>query len=136
MRIHQQGGGKKCAASPLPGLPDRGRGLAPELADLAAAEWLRGDRPSWSTGRGRARFRMAYDTPMRRETRRRCRELGVAIDMIEGFLPEPETDIAAFRAALEIRRLAGRAVGQCPGCATPTFQRLRENFTAFCDLAG
>ena len=107
----------------------------PELADLAAANGCGAIAIMVHPAEGVPDFGMAYDTPMRRETRRRCRELGVAIDMIEGFLLKPETDIAAFRAALESGAwLGARSVNVL--LRDPDVQRLRENFTAFCDLAG
>ncbi|HEX4504754.1 MAG TPA: sugar phosphate isomerase/epimerase, partial [Alphaproteobacteria bacterium] len=73
----------------------------PELAELAAANGLGLIGIMVHPVAGVPDFGMASDTPMRRETRQRCRELGVAIELIEGFLLTPQTDVAGFRTSLE-----------------------------------
>jgi sugar phosphate isomerase/epimerase len=107
----------------------------PELATLAAANGLGLIAIMVHPADGVPDFGMAAETPMRRETRGRCHDLGVAIDMIEGFLLKPETDCADFRASLESGAwLEARCVNVL--LRDPDISRLRENFAAFCDLAG
>jgi sugar phosphate isomerase/epimerase len=78
---------------------------------------------------------MASDTPTRRNTRQRCHALGVAIDMIEGFLLTPETDVAGYRASLESGAwLEAHRVNVL--LRDPDLARLGDNLAAFCDLAG
>lgn len=107
----------------------------PELATLAAANGLGLIAIMVHPADGVPDFGMAAETPMRRETRRRCHDLGVAIDMIEGFLLKPETDCADFRASFESGAwLEARCVNVLLRDAD--ISRLRDNFAAFCDLAG
>ena len=106
----------------------------PELAELAAANGCAAIAIMVHPADGVPDFGMAADTAMRRETRRRCRDLGIGVDMIEGFLLKPETDISAFRASLD----SGAWLEA--GCANvllrdPDLTRLAENFAGFCDLA-
>jgi len=106
----------------------------PELAELAAANALESIAIMVHPVAGVPDFGMASDTPMRRDTRRRCRELGVAIDMVEGFLLTPETDVAGFRASLESGAwLGARRVNVL--LRDPDLPRLGDNLSAFCDLA-
>ncbi|HEX4505637.1 MAG TPA: TIM barrel protein, partial [Alphaproteobacteria bacterium] len=80
-------------------------------------------------------FGMASDTPMRRETRQRCRDLGIAIELIEGFLLTPETDVAGFRGSLESGAwLEARSVNII--LRDPDLARLAHNLAAACELAG
>jgi sugar phosphate isomerase/epimerase len=106
----------------------------PELATLAAANGLELIAIMVYPVEGVPDFGMASDTPMRRETRQRCRDLGVAIDMIEGFLLTPETDVSAFRASLES---GAWLEAQCVNILLrdPDLSRLGDNLSAFCDLA-
>ena len=106
----------------------------PDLAELAAANACESIAILVHPADGVPDFGMARDTPTRRETRNRCRDLGIAIDMIEGFLLKPETDIAAFRPSFE----SGAWLGT--GCANvllrdPDPVRLRDNFAAVCAMA-
>lgn len=72
-----------------------------ELARLAAENGCRRIAVMVHPAQGVPDFSLATDTPMRRETRTVCRDLGVAIDLIEGFLIGPETDIEQFRSSLD-----------------------------------
>src|SRR6204780_4913586 len=73
----------------------------PELAELAAENGCQSISFMVHPVPGVPDFDMARDTPMRRETKRRCAELGIGIDMVEGFLLTPETNVAAFRPSLD-----------------------------------
>lgn len=73
----------------------------PELAELAAANGCASISFMVHPVEGVPDFGMDRDTPMRRETRARCTDLGIGIDMVEGFLLTPETDVAGFRPSLE-----------------------------------
>ncbi len=107
----------------------------PELAALAAANGLALIAIMAHPVAGVPDFGMASDTPTRRETRQRCRELGVAIDMTEGFLLTPDTDVTGFRAALEASAwLEARRVNVL--LRDPDLGRLADNLSAFCGLAG
>jgi sugar phosphate isomerase/epimerase len=106
----------------------------PELADLAAANGCQAISFMVHPVAGVPDFGMAGDTPMRRETRRRCTDLGIVIDMVEGFLLTAETDVAAFRPSLESAAWLGA------GCANILLRdddiaRLTDNFAAFCNMA-
>lgn len=46
-------------------------------------------------------YDLLRDTKMRRETRKRCLDLGIKVDSADGFILQPETDPEAFRGALE-----------------------------------
>jgi sugar phosphate isomerase/epimerase len=106
----------------------------PELAELAAANSCQAIGILVHPAPGVPDFGMASDTTMRRDTRARSRDLGIRIDMIEGFLLTPEVDVASFEASLE----SGAWLEA--GCANvllrdPDLTRLKDNFTRFCDLA-
>jgi sugar phosphate isomerase/epimerase len=107
----------------------------PELAALAAVNGLGLIAIMVHPADGVPEFGMASDTPMRRDTRQRCRDLGVRIDMIEGFLLKPDTDVAAFRASLES---GAWLEAQCVNVLLrdPDLDRLGDTLSAFCDLAG
>ena len=107
----------------------------PELTRLASANGLDLMAIMVHPAEGVPDFGMASDTPMRRETRQLCRNLGVAIDMTEGFLLKPDTDCADFVASLE----SSAWLGAC--CVNvllrdPEVTRLADNFAVFCDFAG
>jgi sugar phosphate isomerase/epimerase len=106
----------------------------PELAALAAANGCQSISFMVHPVAGVPDFDMVGDTPMRRETRRRCADLGIAIDMVEGFLLTADTDIAAFRPSLDSTAWLGA------GCANLILRdedipRLTANFAAFCEMA-
>jgi sugar phosphate isomerase/epimerase len=106
----------------------------PELAELAAANGCQSISFMVHPVVGVPDFDMARDTPMRRETRRHCAELGIGIDMVEGFVLTPETDVAAFRPSLD------SAAWLDAGCANVILRdedipRLTANFAAFCEMA-
>jgi sugar phosphate isomerase/epimerase len=107
----------------------------PELAGLAADNGLGLIAIMVHPVVGVPDFGMASDTPMRRDTKRRCGELGVGIDMIEGFLLTPDTDVAGFGASLESGAWLG---ARCVNILLrdPDLNRLGDNLSAFCDLAG
>ena len=107
----------------------------PELAALAAANGLSLIAIMVHPADGIPDFGLASDTSMRRNTRRRCRDLGVKIDMIEGFLLKPDTDIAGFRASLES---GAWLEAQCVNVLLrdPDLSRLGDNLSAFCNLVG
>jgi sugar phosphate isomerase/epimerase len=106
----------------------------PELAALAAANGCALIAIVVHPAPGVPDFGMASDSPMRRETQRRCRALGVGIDMIEGFLLTPDTDVAAFRPSLESGAwLEARSANVL--LRDDDQARLLDNFAAFCDLA-
>src|SRR6185312_14420734 len=76
----------------------------PELAQLAAANGLGLIGIMVHPVAGVPDFGMASDTPMRRQQEaldQRCRDLGVTIELIEGFLLTPDTDVAGFRGSFE-----------------------------------
>ena len=107
----------------------------PELAQLAAENGLGLIGIMVHPVAGVPDFGMATDTPMRRETQQRCRALGVAIELIEGFLLTPETDVAVFRASLESGAwLEARSVNII--LRDPDLARLADNLAAACELAG
>jgi sugar phosphate isomerase/epimerase len=107
----------------------------PELAGLAAANGCQSISFMVHPVAGVPDFDMAGDTPIRRETRRRCAGLGIGIDMVEGFVLTPETDVAAFRPSLDSAAWLGA------GCANVILRdedmgRLTANFAVFCEMAG
>jgi sugar phosphate isomerase/epimerase len=106
----------------------------PELAALAADNGLNLIAIMGHPAAGVPDFGMASDTPMRRATRRRCRELGVTVDMIEGFLLTPDTDVPDFRAALESGAWLGARRANVL-LRDPDNARLSDNLAAFCALA-
>jgi sugar phosphate isomerase/epimerase len=106
----------------------------PELAELAAANGCQSVSFMIHPVAGVPDFTMVGDTPMRREANRRCAELGIGIDMVEGFLLTPETDVAVFRPSLESAGWLGA------GCANILLRdddtaRLTDNLAAFCEMA-
>jgi len=105
----------------------------PELAQLATDNGLGLIGIMVHPVAGVPDFGMASDTPMRRETRRRCGDLGVAIELIEGFLLTPETDVAAFRPSFESGAwLAARSVNVL--MRDPDLARLADHLAACCEL--
>lgn len=75
------------------------------------------------------------DTPLIRETARRLQDTGIALLDIEIFRIKPDTKVADFRAAMETgARLGARHA--TVGGQDEDFQRLVDNFTALCELAG
>lgn len=107
----------------------------PELASLAAANGCESISIMVQPAPGVPDYGMNADTPMRHETVNRCRDLGIAIDMVEGFFLTPETDCIAYRASLESAgRLGARSANVLLRDADRS--RLRNNFSVFCDLAG
>jgi sugar phosphate isomerase/epimerase len=107
----------------------------PQLAELAAANGLGLIGIMVHPVPGVPDFGMSSDTPMRRETRQRCRDLGVTIELIEGFLLTPETDVAGFRASFESGAwLEARSVNVL--MRDPDLARLADNLAAACELAG
>jgi len=106
----------------------------PELAVMAAANGCGLISFLVHPADGVPDFGMDRDTPMRRETRGRCRDLGVAIDMVEGFLLKPETSIATFRPSFESSAwLGARSVNVL--LRDDQLPRLSERFAEFCDEA-
>ena len=106
----------------------------PELAVMAAANGCGLISFLVHPADGVPDFGMDRDTPTRRETRGRCRDLGVAIDMVEGFLLKPETSIAAFRPSLESSAwLGARSVNVL--LRDDDLSRLADRFAEFCDEA-
>jgi sugar phosphate isomerase/epimerase len=106
----------------------------PDLATLAAANGCESISILVHPAPGVPDHGMNADTPVRRETVSLCRDLGIAIDMVEGFFLTPETDCAAYRASLESGGwLGARSVNVLLRDADRS--RLRDNFSVFCDLA-
>lgn len=77
---------------------------------------------------------MIGDTPMRRETKRLCRDLGVAIHLVEVFMVYGRTEIAAYRPALESAAELGAKVANV-GCMDRDRGRFHQKFAQFCELA-
>ena len=107
----------------------------PELAGLAAANGCQSISFMVHPVQGVPDFGMNSDTPMRRETRQRCAQLGIGVDMVEGFLLTPEVDIAAFAASLESAAWLGAKSANVV-LRDSDENHLAESFTAFRDLAG
>ncbi len=106
----------------------------PELATLAAANGCESISIMIHPAPGVPDHGMNANTPTRRETLRRCRDLGIAIDMVEGFFLTPETDLATYRSALDSGgRLGARSANVL--LRDTDRSRLRDRFTAFCDMA-
>ena len=106
----------------------------PELATLAAANGCQSISFMVHPVQGVPDFGMNADTPMRRETKQRCADLGISVDMVEGFLLTPDVDVAAFGPSLESAAWLGA------GSANVVLRdseeaRLEESFTEFRDLA-
>jgi sugar phosphate isomerase/epimerase len=105
----------------------------PELATLAAANGCESISIMVHPAPGVPDYGMNANTPMRRETLNRCRDLGIAIDMVEGFFLTPEIDVATYRPSLGSGgALGARSVNVLLRDADRL--RLRDNFAAFCDL--
>jgi sugar phosphate isomerase/epimerase len=68
------------------------------------------------------------DQEARRETLRRCKDLGVAVDMIEGFELNPGTDVRAFAPLL--------ATGQALGAKIANVVLRGDDLGEMADLAG
>ncbi|HLG88758.1 MAG TPA: TIM barrel protein [Alphaproteobacteria bacterium] len=106
----------------------------PDLARLAAANGCASISFMVHPVEGVPDFGMDRDTPMRRETRARCKDLGIGIDMVEGFLLTPETDVARFRPSLESAAWLGSK------CINAVFRdtdigRLADRFAQLADEA-
>lgn len=106
----------------------------PELAALAADNGCQSISFMVHPVVGVPDFGMIGDTAMRRETRQRCADLGIGIDMVEGFLLNTDTDVTAFHPALES---AGWLGASCVNILLRDNDeaRLADNFAAFCDMA-
>ena len=77
---------------------------------------------------------MVGDTPLVRETARRLGDTGMRVLDVEIFRLAPQTDVAAYRAALETAARLGAREALVAG-NDPDEDRLTERFAAFCDLA-
>jgi len=83
------------------------------------------DRPNWG---------LVGDTEMRRDTGRRCRELGVGVDILESFYIRPDCSIPALRPAFESGAwLGARRVVMVT--QDEDAHRLTDNAGRFCDVA-
>ena len=120
---------------------------APQLAAIAAANGLQ-SISVFTHPVGGGQHDLVGDTPTRRETRHRCRELGVQVLMVDGLNVSAfatDAQIDALEAALESAAWLGarqvntitftspeerRAIGQ-----TELEQRLLDRFHRFCDIA-
>jgi sugar phosphate isomerase/epimerase len=106
----------------------------PELATLAAANGCKSISILVHPSPGVPDYGMNIVGPTRRETLDRCRDLGIAIDMVEGFFLTPETDVGAYRASLEAAGMLGaRSANALLRDADRS--RLADNLTAFCKMA-
>jgi len=106
----------------------------PELAVLAAENGCRSISFMIHPVPGVPDFDMAWDTPMRRDTKRRCAELGIGIDMVEGFLLTPDTNVAAFQPSLESAAWLGAGRANVL-LRDDDILRLTANLAAFCEMA-
>jgi sugar phosphate isomerase/epimerase len=105
----------------------------PELAQLAADNALGLIGIMVHPVAGVPDFGMESDTPMRRETRQRCSDLEVAVELVEGFLLTPETDVAAFRPSFESGAwLGARTVNVL--MRDPDLARLAGNLATCCEF--
>ena len=77
---------------------------------------------------------MVGDTPMVRETRRTLEDTGIDALDIEIFRLRPDTDVAAYRPALETGARLGAREALVAGNDGDE-ARLTDNFGQFCDLA-
>jgi sugar phosphate isomerase/epimerase len=105
----------------------------PELAKLAAANGCESISIMIHPARGVPDYGMNTDTPMRRETLNRCRDLGIAIDMVEGFFLTPETEVAGYRASLEAAGVLDARSANILLRDTDR-SRLSDNLTSFCEM--
>lgn len=79
-------------------------------------------------------FDLLGDTVARRETRRRCNDLGIRLDMIEAFNIHADTDCASFRPALESGRYLGNdIINLLP--RDESEDRVAEGFLRACEMA-
>jgi sugar phosphate isomerase/epimerase len=106
----------------------------PELATLAAVNGCQSISFMVHPVQGVPDFGMASDTPMRRETKQRCADLGVTVDMIEGFLLTPDVDVSAFGPSLESAAWLGARSANVV-LRDSDESHLAASFTAFRDLA-
>ena len=106
----------------------------PELATLAAANGCQSISFMAHPVQGVPDFGMNSDTPMRRETRQRCADLGVTVDMVEGFLLTPDVDVMAFAPSLDSAAWLGARSANVV-LRDSDEARLMASFTAFRDLA-
>jgi sugar phosphate isomerase/epimerase len=107
----------------------------PELATLGAANGCASISIMIHPAPGVPDYGMNADTPMRRETLKTCRDLGVSIDMVEGFFLTPETDIAGYRSSLESAGILGARSVNVLARDTDR-SRLGDRLSAFSRLAG
>jgi sugar phosphate isomerase/epimerase len=77
---------------------------------------------------------MIGDTPMRRETKRLSRDLGVDIHLVEVFMVFGRTEIESYRPALESAAELGARVANV-GCMDRDRNRFHQKFAQFCELA-
>ncbi len=106
----------------------------PELATLAAANGCESISIMVHPAPGVPDYGMNSATPMRRETLKRCRDLGVSIDTVEGFFLTPETDIAGYRSSLESAGVLGARSVNVLARETDR-SRLGDRLSAFSRLA-
>ena len=106
----------------------------PELASLAATNGCQSISFMVHPVQGVPDFGMSSDTPMRRETKQFCTELGIGVDMVEGFLLTPDVDVAAFGPSLESAAWLGARSANVV-LRDSDESRLKASFTAFRDLA-
>ena len=106
----------------------------PELAVLAAENGCRSISFMVHPVSGVPDFDMARDTPMRRDTKRRCAELGIGIDMVEGFLLTPDTNVTTFQSSLESAGWLGASRANVL-LRDDDVPRLTANLTAFSEMA-
>ncbi|HTJ65567.1 MAG TPA: hypothetical protein VL899_17325 [Alphaproteobacteria bacterium] len=105
----------------------------PELATLAAANGCESISILVHPAPGVPDYGMNADTPTRRQTLSRCHDLGIAIDMIEGFFLTAENDIADYRSSLESGGILGaRSVNVL--LRDTDRGRLADKLTAFSEL--
>jgi hypothetical protein len=105
-----------------------------QLAELAAANGCQSISFMVHPVQGVPDFGMDSDTPTRRETKQRCADLGVTVDMVEGFLLTPAVDVAAFAPSLDSAAWLGARSANVV-LRDSDEGHLMESFTAFRDLA-
>jgi sugar phosphate isomerase/epimerase len=106
----------------------------PELATLAAANGCESISILVHPAPGVPDYGMNSDTPVRRETTNRCRDLGIAVDIIEGFFLTPDSDVAAYRASLESGGVLGARAANVL-LRDADLGRLRDKLAVFSALA-
>jgi len=77
---------------------------------------------------------MIGDTPMRRETKRLSRDLGVDIHLVEVFMVFGRTEIESYRPALESAAELGARIANV-ACMDRDRGRFHQKFAQFCELA-